>query len=210
MKISRLFIASVAGVFSICGAASAAVVGGAVTGGGGGGSFIELTPPFGGVSNPPNTIGNNTIQDPNLYAFDEGVFITVADLALDFGALTKDQRIESHFVFFDPQNGTNMEGYVDFANRIIGVAALTSLVDATDIYGNPAITYLTPVLRGLENNDSFSVSGNRLTVDWRASTPGDFIRVFTVAEVPLPAAAWIFLAGLGGLAARLRRKKQTA
>ena len=208
MKISRFFVASVAGAFAICGAASAAVIGGAVTGGGGGGSFIELTAPFGGVSSPANTVGNNTIQDPNLYAFDEGVFNVVADLALDFGGLSAGQKIESHFVFFDPKGGTDMEGYVDFDSDIIGVAALTALVNATDIYGNPAITYLTPGLRGLENNDIFGVNGNRLTIDWRASTPGDFIRVFTVSEVPLPAAAWVFLAGLGGLAARLRRKKQ--
>ena len=49
----------------------------------------------------------------------------------------------------------------------------------------------------------------RILLSYRASTPGDFIRVFTVVqgpEMPLPAAAWMFLAGLGSLGARLGKK----
>ncbi|MEZ5892936.1 MAG: VPLPA-CTERM sorting domain-containing protein [Parvularculaceae bacterium] len=188
--------------------AHATIVGGDITGGTSTGSFVELTVPF-TESNPDNTVGNNTFQDPNLYAFNEGTFVVAADLALDFGGLIAGETVQSHYVFFDPAGTTSVEGYVDFAGDIIAVAVNLAALTASDIYGAPSVMYLSPALRGLEPGDTVALDGlKRLLIDWTASTPGDFIRVFTkVNDVPLPAAAWVFLAGLGGIAARLRRKK---
>ena len=49
----------------------------------------------------------------------------------------------------------------------------------------------------------------RLRVDLRASSPGDYVQVFTMkslgAVAPLPAAGWLLLGGLGALAALRRR-----
>lgn len=209
--------AAILAAFSIS-SASAAIVGGAITGGQAqsqGGAFFELSAPF-TDSVPDNTVGKNTFQNPNFYAFTEGSFTVGADLDLnfgakDFGSLKKGQVVESHFLMYDPKKSTTMQGYVDFDGPIVGIATSFAALSATDIFGHPAITYLTPNLRGLEKRDQIALNGlNRLVVDWRASSPGDYIRVFTVTEVPLPAAAWVFLAGLGGLAANARRRKKTA
>ena len=68
------------------GLAVATVVGGAVTGGysfDNGGTFVKLSVPF-TESNPDNSVGNNTFQTLDLYAFDEGQNITITeDLAVD-------------------------------------------------------------------------------------------------------------------------------
>lgn len=190
-------------------AANAAIIDGAVTDGEG--IFVELTAPWGGASSPDDTVGKNTFDDPNLYAFFEGRFTVGADLALDIGGLTAGQKVDSFYVFFDPDSSTSVEGYIDFRTDIVGVATSTALVNATDVYSHPAITYLTPKLRGLETGDHAVLDGiNRIVVDWHASSPGDFIRVFTVSDVPLPAGLWVFLTGLCGVAAKSRRKKSSS
>ena len=190
--------------------AQAAIVGGAITGGTAPGTFVELTVPF-TESDPDNTVGNNTFQRGNLYAFFEGTFTVGADLALDIGGVSAGDVIESYYVFFDPRTSKSLEAYVDFSTEILGVATSLASLNATDIFGAPSVTYLSPNLRGLEANDSAALSGlQRVVLDWKASTPGDYIRVLTVSEVPLPAAAWVFLAGLGGIAAKTRRKKAAA
>ena len=194
--------------------AHAGIVGGAVTGGQAdaqGGIFVDLTVPF-TESNPDNTVGNNTFQDPNLYAFVEGTFVVTADLALDIGGLTMGQTVTSHYVAYDPNGDTTIEGYIDFDGPIVGIATSLATLVATDIYSAATVTYLSPNLRGLEpNQDSVALQGlNRILIDFRASTPGDYIRVFTLSEVPLPAAVWLFLAGAGGLAANARRKAKAS
>ena len=218
MKSLSVFTSAAAFAAVSVSGASAAIVGGAVTGGQAysqGGAFVELSAPI-LESNPDNTVGNNTFQNPNFYAFTEGSFTVGADLSLNFGAkdfgeLKEGQVVESHYIMYDPKKLTTMEGYVDFDGPIVGIATSFNALSATDIFGNPAITYLAPNLRGLENRDKIAIEGlSRLVVDWRAGSPGDFIRVFTVKEVPLPAAAWVFLAGLGGLAARARARKKAA
>ena len=62
--------------------ASAIVIGGGVTAGGG--SFVLLTPFF-TESNPNNTVGNDTFQSLNLYAFNEvqNVVAPLGGLAVD-------------------------------------------------------------------------------------------------------------------------------
>ncbi len=190
-------------------ASNAAIVTGQVTGGQSlsqGGVFVELTAPF-TQSSPNSTVGRNTFQDPNLYAFNEGVFTVSADLALEFGSLTAGQRIESHLIAYDPRRSTTMTGYVDFDGEIIGVASSLSSLVATSIYENASVNYRYPRLVGLERRDSFALSGlQRILLDFRASSPGDYVRVFTASEIPLPAAAWLFLAGIAGLIAKTRRK----
>ncbi|MEL7485816.1 MAG: VPLPA-CTERM sorting domain-containing protein [Pseudomonadota bacterium] len=213
MKLSSLTIGLAAAAALLAGSAQAAIVNGGITGGsavGAGGAFVELSVPFMDM-NGNTAVGNNTFQDPNFYAFSEGVFTVGADLPLDVGGLTAGQIVESHYVFFDPAGSTSLEGFINFDNDIIGIATSLGALEASDLFGNPLVTYLSPNLRGLENNDQIALNGTmQLLVDWRASTPGDFIRVFTVSDVPLPAAVWMFIAGFGGLAARAKAKKANA
>src|SRR5215510_11311977 len=59
---------------TLCAPASATIIGGTVTGGtalGAGGTFVELTAALSNPFGPPDSVGNNNFQSPNLYGFDE-------------------------------------------------------------------------------------------------------------------------------------------
>ena len=203
MKIKNLLFASIATIALGAQASHAIVMGGAVTVGSG--SFIELTPPLAG-SNPVNTVGNNTFQNPNLYAFneDQNVAVGVGGLTPDIGAfLAEGTIVASHYVFFDPNASARQEGYVLFDAAILAIFTSTASLSASDYLANTGVTYLNPGLRGLESGDSATINGSndkRLDVDWRASTPGDYVRVLTARSpgAPVPdSGATAALFGLG-------------
>ncbi len=152
-----------------------------------GGIFSELTLPFTPPNGNQNTVGNDTFQTPNLYAFNEGQNITLTqNYSVNIGSnLETGDVISSHYVFFDPSSTTAQQGWVDFDANIIAVITSTSLLSASDSFLNNNVTYLNPGARGLESGDSVSIGDvangelDRLYVDWFASTPGDFVRVIT-------------------------------
>ena len=204
--------------------ASATIVSGAVTGGGSltsGGMFVKLAVPF-TESNPDNTVGNDTFQDPNLYGFDEGQNIAVSvDLAVDdladglgggsgAGIIPMGSTVASHYIFFDP-NSNSQIGTVSFDSDIAGIISSTTNLAASDFLINTGVTYLNPSARGLESGDSVTITGlQTITVNWTASTPGDYIRVLTDfspgATVPDPASLWLVGSGFVGLIGIARRK----
>lgn len=208
----HLFGACASAFLLMSGAAQAAIIGGSVTSGSG--SFVELTN-LTGLS-----VGNDTFQDTNLYAFNEDQNIIIpSTITVNIG--TNPQAgdvVASHYVFFDPKNTASQTGYVDFDAEILGVATATATLAASDFLLNNTVTYLNPNLRGLEAGDSVWIDSTfnyRLNVDWRASTPGDYVRVFTkqspagpppTPPVPLPASSLLLLGALGAFGA-LRRKR---
>lgn len=133
----------------------------------------------------PFAIGDDTVERPHLYAFDEDQNI-VLDRALqvDVGQdVPAGQVVASHYVFFDPLWGTIVSGWVDFDAPIIGIATSRGTLIASDDLQNNAVTYLSPGLRGLEWQDRVRIDPddpNRLRVAFQASSPGDYIRVFTM------------------------------
>ena len=184
------------------------------------GDFIKLNVPF-TESNPDNTVGNNTFQDPNLYGFDEGQNILLtSDLNVDIlastglaGTLSSGTVVASHYVFFDPRNSTSQEGTVTFDSTVLAIITSTANLSGSDFLINNGVTYQNPGLRGLESGDSaFLTNAMTVGVDWRASTPGDYIRVLTEfspgGEVPLPASVWFLLTGVAGLGV-IRKRLQT-
>ena len=211
--------------------AEAIVVGGAVTGGtafGAGGTFAEL------AANSSFAVGDDTFQDPNLYAFNENQNIVVANtIPVNIGtAPAAGDIVASHYVFFDPVADTQT-GYVDFDADIYGVATSTSVLAQSDFLQNNNVTYLNPTFRGLEAGDSVAIDPSnpaRLLVDWFASTPGDYVRVFTqfsagagtppipmdpdddmeMHAVPVPGAFALMLLALSSLAAIGARRRQPA
>lgn len=193
----------------LCAAALAAapvkaeVVSGAVTGGTAGGTFVKLNP------SPGFTVGNNNQQNPNLFAFDEIQNLT---LMADFAGILAGTKVNSHYVFFDPQPSRSMIGNVTFDGDILAVITKTADLFATDsLFGRAGVTYLNPNARGLENDDTFSFAGNALGVDWTASTPGDYIRIITAAAVPEPGTWAMLLLGFFASGSALRRaRKQRA
>lgn len=168
----------------IAGPARAFVLGGEITSATMPGRFVKLDP---GTARP---VGNDTFQDPNLYAFDEDQNILLdRDIRVDvapgqpFGAtIPEGIVVASHYVFFDPAGVAWQQGYVEFDSPILGVATRVWTLQATDFLANTSMTYLNPGLRGLESEDRVWIDPDdpfRLNVDWLAWSPGDYIRVFT-------------------------------
>jgi len=188
----------------------------------GSGSFYKLSPGF-TDSTPDNTVGDNTFQNPNLYAFDEDQNTAVLNTALNVdilastgltGSLAVGTIVASHYVFFDPAGSTHQVGWVDFDSDILAIITSTGNLAASDYLANTGVTYLNPSLRGLESGDHVSVAaGNtkRLNVDWTASTPGDYVRVLTTyspaAAGTIPEPGTLALLGLGLAGLRFGRKQ---
>ena len=202
--------------------AHATIIGGAVTSGSG--VFVELIPGF-TDSTPDNTVGNNNFQNTNLYAFneDQNTAILNNPLSVDIlavtgsaGTLAVGTVVASQYIFFDPQFFTNQTGWVEFDADILAVITSSANLDASDYLANTGVTYLSSGLRGLEWNDYVSIdAGNarRLNVDWRAGSPGDYVRVLTAfspgaATVPGPGALVLLALGLAVIGFRRLKTPQ--
>jgi len=141
--------------------------------------------------------------------------------------------VSSHLLYYDPKFQHRVENVCFvFDEPIIGIVvasdrfynashSFTDYFLDTDFLGNPLTLYPSTHYddRGLELNQfdefTFSVAGDRLYLNWGASTPGDQIRVITapprppdVNPVPAPPAILLVLAGGAalGLGRLLRRR----
>jgi hypothetical protein len=215
------YVLPIASAWLIATSANATIISGQVTSGSG--SFIKLSVPF-AESNPDNTVGNDTFQNPNLYGFDEGQNILISanlnvdDLANGLGGgsgsgiLSSGTTVASHYIFFDPAGTLSQEGFVDFDSDILAIISSTSNLLASDFLINTGVNYLNPSERGLETGDVVTISGMRqINVDWTASTPGDYIRVLTeyspgAGSVPEPSVIALILGGVAGF--RLVRSRK--
>lgn len=210
--------ATVGLAFTAVSMAHATIVSGAITQGGG--TFVKLAVPF-ASSTPPNTVGNDTFQNNNLYGFDEGQNIVIPsplqvdDLANGLGGgsgpgtLAAGTVVASHYVFFDPKDTTSQKGLVNFDSAILAVISSTNLLAASDFLIQTGVTYLNPSARGLEVGDVVTISGlSQIQVDWTASSPGDYVRVLTAfsPSVPEPS-SWAMLAGGVLLMGALRKRR---
>ncbi|MGI9240409.1 MAG: VPDSG-CTERM sorting domain-containing protein [Verrucomicrobiales bacterium] len=162
----------------------AAVTGGSVTLGGG--DFVLL-------SSFTGSVGRNNFNDLNLYAFDEiqNLDSGAGGIDVNLGSVPANTTVASHYVFFDPRRSSRQIGWVEFDGDILGVATDRANLAASDqLFDHAGVNYLNHRLRGLESRrDTVTigsgVQSNRLFVNWRASSPGDYVRVFTA--VPSPA-----------------------
>jgi hypothetical protein len=196
----KKFLSALFAAGMVASAADASVVGGTVTLGGG--SFVELD------STVPMTIGKDNFNTPDMYAFDELQDYTLtSDLYVDGGVISAGKTVSSHYVAYDPLLWSRQAGSVSFSGKILGVISTTDSLLASDFLGAPAVSYVSIIERGLEGWDRYRVSDKTVDVSWWASTPGDYMRVITVAPVPLPAAGLLMVGALGGLAAVRRRRK---
>jgi hypothetical protein len=86
----KLMVAIALLVFATSIPATAEIIGGTVTGGTAlvaGGTFVKLSVPLSNPFGPPNSVGNDTFQSPNLFGFDEDQNILLAaPLTVDVGS----------------------------------------------------------------------------------------------------------------------------
>lgn len=212
MRLVYLVCGLVMGLMTV--PAGATIIGGAVTGGsalGAGGVFQKLILPFASIPTN-NTIGDDNQQSPNLFGFDEEQNIVISStIQVNIGTNpVPGDIVASHYIGFDPDGGLTQTGYIDFDADIYGVATSRVNLDDSDFLANTGVTYLSNSLRGLEGGDIVTIdptNSKRLLVNWFASSPGDYVRVFTrfsAAAVPAPPVAGFLLLGIGFLAARRR------
>ncbi|AEI94189.1 hypothetical protein RLO149_c022130 [Roseobacter litoralis Och 149] len=138
-----------------------------------------------------------TAVDTWKFQTDTGWFIRFVDLPID------DQ------LFFDSSNIINPVG--SFAGNGDTTTAIFSILDATDSSVLFTNTVTAAALgAGTENALDFTgVAGSfLLKIDGQSSSPGATYDI-GISTVPLPAAAWLLLAGVGGLVAVKRRQKKS-
>lgn len=112
---------------------------------------------------------------------------TLGDLAVN-AMIPQDTCVSSHFLHLEPGSGTaiTVTGGAEFDQDILGVAVLTSTLDATNILRHPMTDYPLEAdcgLCGMEvGDDQIQVMKRSVKVTFLASTPGDRIRVITACK----------------------------
>jgi len=199
------------GLGTLVGRVSATILSGDVTGGSAftaGGIFVTLIPPLSNPLGPPNSVGNDTFQSPNLFGFNEDQNIVLAaPLVVDVGSspLPIGTTVASHYIFFDPGPSQSIIGTVDFDADVLAILTSTTNLAASDFLANTGVNYLNPGFRGLETGDAVTINGPRqILFDTSAFTPGDYVRVLTAfspaAAVPEPSTFILVIFGLAGVA----------
>ena len=122
------------------------------------------------------------------------------------GALISDSAIltQDAVTTFDP-NRPSYAGNANWGNNLNGVGIESA---ASGLTGTIAFYYLARSTEAGASPDAATVlpyGANGLAATW--SLAADGTATYTLAAVPLPASAWLFMAGLGAFAGLARRGK---
>ena len=115
------------------------------------------------------SIGNNSFnKNDTIYAFQEN----------------RQSGYLSHLIAFDPANQQTINTSITFGSNIVAVIHSSSgLEGSNSVFGAAGIKYDIVKYSGLDNvgggYDSYTVLGNTIKLNLRASDPGDYIRVIT-------------------------------
>lgn len=172
----------------------------------------------------PSDTRNNATPYSRQVGFDEkqGVVLP-GEVKVDGGViLATGTRVSSHMIYLERLRGPGQPASVwhlgvdwTFDGPILGVMSSINggrEAASQSILGLDTTAYAQFSHRGMEANDTYSVSGSTLTVNMKVTEPGDWIRVVTLApprsRVP-ETGGWmagviggLFIAGLRRLARR--------
>jgi len=153
----------------------------------------------------------------------QGVVLS-RDISVDGGTIAKGTRVDSHLIFLNTSGNTRADDAQKwlFSGNILGVMSNKSgslMNDSNDLLAafNDYFTTGSSLpfnAAGLEQNnfntgDGYLLSGAALALRMVVTEPGDWIRVVTVSEVPVPAALFLFAPALLGFLG-LRKKAKAA
>ena len=153
---------------------------------------------------PPNPVVQNP-DDGILLAWDEcqnvrlevplrvdRVFDETADFITADGdgfSIRPGTIVSSHYLQWDPGNGSapSVETVISADAQIFALITADEKLFASDgIVGLPGVDYNDFAFRGLEPHDTAVFRGTDIEIRWRASSPGDWVRLITAYS---PAAA---------------------
>lgn len=176
-------------------------------------AIVAYTPTVMEIPQPATITNSSPADDDYILAFNERQRYTLtADLETDSGTILAGTVVDSHMVMYNKNGDTpltlSQSGQVMFSGNILGLITLRAGLLASDYLGAPSV-YDDFKNRGLDEGklDNVSFLGDTLDATFFVNRPGDWIRVISVAQVPVPAAGLMLLAGLGGLTALRRRRK---
>ncbi|MBT8473380.1 MAG: hypothetical protein HKP25_11190 [Marinicaulis sp.] len=178
----------------------------------------------------PADVSDDAATNEAIQAFDEvQMHVLAADLAVDGGTISAGTVISSHMIFLNSDGpgliehgagGGGSAATFTFDGMILGVmsdsggtleAASSSFLGAAGTIYPGAFTARGmegDPLDGLINNDYYSFLTDTITVGMRVTEPGDWIRVITASEIPVPAALPLLLSGIAGLGFASRRRRE--
>ena len=164
---------------------------------------------------PPSMVFDDNITTLGQVGFNESQGVTlVEDLITDQGVISAGTVVDSHFILHNSGNTSQTHFGVEwlFSGPVLGTMSDINGILETQLAANilRAVGTVYPDTgffgRGLEspndvpqNWDTLTVLGNIVRLDSYVAQPGDWIRVLTVSEVPIPGAIWLMLAGISGL-----------
>ncbi|MEM7081777.1 MAG: dockerin type I domain-containing protein [Pseudomonadota bacterium] len=151
-----------------------------------GGSAAEAGGVFRQICDPIGPVGADNFNSFDLFAFEEQQAVELtAPLAVDENfSIDAGEIVSSFYVVFDPVVDTRNQGTITFPDDIIAVIKDRTQLQDSEFLGNASATYLEPDLLGLEGSDNFTINGNELFVSFRASSPGDSVRVLLGSASP--------------------------
>jgi len=178
------------------------------------GDPATIIPAPANVADQPPGAENTAMQ-----AFDERQRVLLGSaVTTDTGSIAAGTLVDSHMIFLNTAGDaltTHFDVTWTFDGAILGVMSDIggTLIEASNPQlSSPATSYPGAFgNQGFESGsfpDSYSVSGNTITVTMQVTEPGDWMRVVT-APVPLPAALPLLggaLALLGAVHLRRRNK----
>lgn len=172
----------------------------------------------------PDFALDDNVTNTHQQGFDERQGVTLlADLSVDGGIVAKGTVVDSHMIFLNTEGSVRADHdgvEWTFSGRILGVmsdrggtleAASTPFLGAVGT-AYPATGFSA---RGLEEStacgteDGYVVTGSVLCLSMQVTEPGDWIRVVTASEIPVPASLPLIGTALAGLAWFGRRRRRS-